>query len=176
MRKTCGSRTSARPSATRWRCPPESARGLRSSSASIPSSSAASSTRRSISAFGELADPEAEGEVLAHAHLRIERVVLEDHRDVALARRDVVDDALADPDRPRRERLEPGEQPQRRRLARAGRADEHHELAVRDLERELRDGGRLAEALRHVLEGDGRHQPFTAPVSMPRMKWRWRKT
>ena len=122
MRNTCGSRTSARPSATRCRCPPESARGLRSSSASIPSSSAVSSTRRRISAAAELADPEPEREVLPHAHLRVERVVLEDHRDVALARRDVVDDALADPDRARRQRLEPGEQPQRRRLARARRA------------------------------------------------------
>ena len=33
-RNTCGCRTSARPSATRWRWPPDSAAGLRSSSAS----------------------------------------------------------------------------------------------------------------------------------------------
>ena len=36
MRKTCGSRTIARPIATRWRWPPESARGLRSSSSVEP--------------------------------------------------------------------------------------------------------------------------------------------
>ncbi len=124
----------------------------------------------------ELANPEPEGEVLPDAHLRIERVILEHHRDVALARRDVVDDPLADPDAPGTERLEAREHPQRRRLARARRPDEHHELAVLDRERELRHGGRLAEALRHLLERDARHQPLTAPVSMPRMKWRCRKT
>src|SRR3954463_8052594 len=32
IRKTCGWRTIARPIATRWRCPPESWRGLRASS------------------------------------------------------------------------------------------------------------------------------------------------
>jgi len=43
---------------------------------------------------------EAKGEshVLAHAHVRIQRVVLEHHRDVAVARIQVVDDAVADPD------------------------------------------------------------------------------
>jgi hypothetical protein len=40
-RKTLGSRTSARASATRWRSPPESCRGLRESSRSMPRSSAA---------------------------------------------------------------------------------------------------------------------------------------
>ena len=26
------------------------------------------------------------------------------------------------------------------------------------------------------VERDARHQPLTAPLSIPRMKWRWRKT
>ena len=47
-----GSRTIARPIATRWRWPPESARGLRFSKSSSPSSVAACCTRSSISAFG----------------------------------------------------------------------------------------------------------------------------
>jgi hypothetical protein len=38
------------------------------------------------------------GHVVVDAHMRIERVVLEHHRDVALGRLDVVDDALADAD------------------------------------------------------------------------------
>src|SRR6267378_4036348 len=44
---------------------------------------------------GEL---QAEGHVVVHAHVRVERVVLEHHRDVPLLRRDAVDDALADRD------------------------------------------------------------------------------
>ena len=50
IRKAVGSRTIARPMATRWRCPPESAAGLRSSRCSSPSNFATSFTRRSTSA------------------------------------------------------------------------------------------------------------------------------
>ena len=52
MRNTLGLRTMARPMATRWRWPPESAFGLRSSRAVISRISAASRTFLSISAFG----------------------------------------------------------------------------------------------------------------------------
>ena len=51
MRKACGSRTIARPIATRWRWPPESAAGRRSSSVSSPSISATSATLRLASCF-----------------------------------------------------------------------------------------------------------------------------
>ena len=53
-----------------------------------------------------LAHLETEREVVAHGHLRIERVVLEDHRDVAAARRHLVDDVVADPDVPAGQALE----------------------------------------------------------------------
>ena len=48
--------------------------------------------------LGDLAQLQAEREVLADRHVRVERVALEDHRDVAILRRDVVDDAVADPE------------------------------------------------------------------------------
>ena len=51
-RNALGRRTIARPIATRWRWPPESWRGLRSSSISISRIRAASRTRVSISSFG----------------------------------------------------------------------------------------------------------------------------
>ena len=66
--------------------------------------------------------------------MRVQGVVLEDHRDVALARVKVVDDAAADLDPTVRHVLEPGDHPQHGRLAAAGRTDEHDELAVGDLE------------------------------------------
>ena len=81
-----GSRTSARPSATRCCCPPESWRGLRASSASAAAVSATVATRASRSAFGHAALLQRIGDVLRHRHVRIERVGLEHHRDVALRR------------------------------------------------------------------------------------------
>ena len=53
-RKTLGSRTMARPNATRWRWPPESACGLRVKNGSSPSFPAAPRTRRSISPLATL--------------------------------------------------------------------------------------------------------------------------
>ena len=100
----------------------------------------------------EVAQPERE--VVVHGHVRVERVRLEHHRHVARGRREVVDDAVADHDRARRQVLEPGEHAQRGALAAARRADEDEELAVRDLEREVVDGDGLVEALRHVVEDD----------------------
>jgi len=52
MRNACGLRTSARPIATRWRCPPESVRGRLPSTWSSPSIRAASWTRAPISGLG----------------------------------------------------------------------------------------------------------------------------
>ena len=49
MRNACGSRTIARPIATRWRCPPESVRGFFFSTSESPSTRAAPRTRASIS-------------------------------------------------------------------------------------------------------------------------------
>ena len=56
----------------------------------------------------------------------------------------VVDDALADPEHALGDLLEPGDHPQRGRLAAAGRADEHHELPVAD----RRGSGRRRHACR----------------------------
>ena len=52
------------------------------------------------------------GEILADVHVRVERVVLKHHCDVAFARREARHVPLADRDRPAGDRLEPGEHPQ----------------------------------------------------------------
>ncbi len=74
------------------------------------------------SAFGARAHLEPVAEVLAHGHVRVERVALEDHRDVAPPRRELGDVLAVDPDRPVRHLLEARDHPQQRRLAAAGRA------------------------------------------------------
>ncbi len=84
--------------------------------------------------LGHAAVAQAIGHVVVDAHMRIERVVLEHHRDVAIGGLDLVDDAAADIDLAACDGLEPRDHAQQRGLAAAGRADQHAELAVADLE------------------------------------------
>ena len=100
-RKALGSRTMARPMATRWRWPPEScARLAVEIVGEVERSRAAFATFWSISSFGWPGHLQAEGDVVAHGHMRIERVGLEHHGEAALGRRhvghvDAVDHDLA---------------------------------------------------------------------------------
>jgi hypothetical protein len=95
---------------------------------------------------------QAEGDVLEHRHVRIERVVLEHHRDVAPVRRLVVDDLPADRDGAFVDVLQPGDGPQQRALAAARLAHQHGELAVGDLQVDAAHGVHVAEGL--VQPGD----------------------
>ena len=71
-------------------------------------------------------------------------------------------DVVADPDDALGDVLEPGEHSQRRGLAGAGRADQDHELSVRDREVHVRDRlYAVGVALGHVFENYARHAgPF----------------
>ena len=69
--------------------------------------------------------------------------------------RALVDDLVADLELALGDVLEPGDHPQRGRLAAARRADEDHELAVGDLEVQVLDGlEAVGVALGDVLESD----------------------
>src|SRR4029077_18596451 len=120
---------------------------------------------------------EPEREVLVHGHVRVERVVLEDHRDIAIAWRHVVHDPAPDRDRAPRGLLQPGDEPQRGRLAAAGGTDEDQELAVADLEREIvQRSDAFREPFRDVLQPNvGLRCPLRPVVALPRMKYRWAK-
>ena len=158
MRKTCGWRTIARPIATRCRCPPESCFGFRSRYGVRSSIFAAQADALVHLVLRLLAQAQAERDVLVHREVRVERVVLEHHRDVALLRRQLVDDALADEELAAGDLLEAGDHPQRRRLAAAGRADEHEELAVLDVERQVGHGVEAVVVdLVDLVEGDVSH-------------------
>ena len=101
---------------------------------------------------------ERETDVLANTEVRIERVVLEDHRDVAVLGRQVVDAHAVDLDVPRAGLLEPGDAAERGGLAASRRAEEHEELAGRDVERErVERRGVRPEPLGELAEGDGGH-------------------
>ena len=75
-----------------------------------------------------------EAHVVGHRHVRVERVVLEHHRDVPVLRRLVRHVLARDPDLALVDVLETREHPQRGGLARPGRTHEDHELAVADVE------------------------------------------
>ena len=96
-------------------------------------------TRSAISASAHAADLrlQREFEVLAHRVARIERVLLQHQRHVALGRTPVADVGAVDEDLSVGRLFEPGDQAQRRRLAGAGLAEQHEELAVADVEVEV---------------------------------------
>ena len=105
------------------------------------------------------ANLQAVAEVLADGHVRVERVRLEDHRDVAVPRLQVGHVAAADRDAPVGRVLEPRHDAQERRLAAAGRADEDEELAVGDLERHVVECDDVpCEAFREIGQGNCRHR------------------
>src|SRR5262249_10942913 len=109
--------------------------------------------------LGRLADLEPVAQVLADGHVWVERIALEDHGDVARARRQFSDVAAADRDPAARGLLEPRDHPQERRFAAAGRPDEYEELAVRNLERDVVDPDRVRKGLADSLERDLSHSP-----------------
>jgi len=114
--------------------------------------------RRGDAGARRAAHLEAEAEILAHRHVRIERVVLEDHGDVAFARRHVVDHLVVNDDLAARYRFEPGDHPQNRALAAAGGTDQDDELALVDLKIDAVDDLQLAVFLDQLLDDDVRHQ------------------
>ena len=67
--------------------------------------------------FGSLALLQPERQVLLHGHVRVEGVVLEDHRDVAVLGGQVIHHPAADRDGPRADLLKPCDRPQRRGLS-----------------------------------------------------------
>ena len=112
--------------------------------------------RSAITCFDTPPRLQREADVVAHVEVRIERDRLEDHRDVPLLRRNIVHRPLAEVELTAGRLLEPGQHVQRRRLAAAGRAEQHQQLAVLDLEVEIADGGEPAlELLADVDKADG---------------------
>ena len=112
--------------------------------------------------FRELAELEPERHVVVHGHVRVQRVVLEHHRDVALLRRHGVDHPVVDGDRAAADALEARDHPKSRRLPAAGRAHQDDELAVLDVEVEVGHGERSVRVLLgHGIQHDLCHRsPF----------------
>src|SRR5690606_1328885 len=107
---------------------------------------------------GQILEPQRKRDVLEHREVRVERVVLKHHREVALVRRRLVHALAVDAKLAGRDRLETDDHPQQRRLPAARRADEDHQLAVLDVERDVVDSDEaVAVALHEMLELDAGH-------------------
>src|SRR6185295_2805334 len=105
---------------------------------------------------------------VVHAHVRIERVVLEHHGDIAVLGLEVVNHPIADSDLARGDGLQPRHHAQQRRLAAARGSEDDDELAVFDLHRHAVDHLQFRRiALAYVPQRYGGHyfsvstRPFT---------------
>ena len=80
-----------------------------------------------------------------------------------------VDHPAVDGDLARGDLLEAGEHPQQRRLAAARRADQHHELAVGDVDRDAVQHLERAVGLADVADRDGAHRSVVPPRRLRRI-------
>jgi hypothetical protein len=165
-----GRRTSARASATRWRCPPRQLCGA------TPLERREAETRcRLFDASLDLGrrklrDAQGERDVLEDVEVRVQGIALEHHRQPSLSWRLVVDDLPVQAHVTASRALEAGDQGQQRRLSAARGADDRDELALVDLEIDPpQDGPAPSVRLVHPIEldGRGRRHPFTAPAVNP---------
>ena len=117
----------------------------------------ASATRVRRSAGRDAAHDEPVADVVAHAHVREEGVVLEDGVDVAVEGWDAGDILAVEPDRALGRDLEAGDHAQRRRLPRPRRPQHAEELAVADLEVDAVHRDDVAEALDDAFQAEGGH-------------------
>ena len=106
----------------------------------------------------QLLDLERERDVAANGQVRVERVVLKDHRDVAVLGRQIVDSSIADAHEPSADLLQPGDHPERGRLAASRGSDQDDELPVGDFEIEPIDGERSVTVdLGDTVKDDASH-------------------
>ena len=127
---TAGRLTSARASATRWRWPPESWRGLAFARSARRTSSSISPTRRVISAFATFLRRRPKAMLSNEREVLEERVALEHRVDVAAVGRHVLDRLALEQDVALVGLLEAGDHAQRRRLAAARRPEDREERAL----------------------------------------------
>ena len=103
---------------------------------------------------GRFLEFEGVADVLADAHVRVEGVALEDHADVAVFGRDLVDDTVVEADLPGGRLVDTGNHEERGRLAAAGRAEEGNELSALDVEGDVVGAGYIAPAFGQVVQFD----------------------
>jgi hypothetical protein len=112
--------------------------------------------------LGKFPQLQAEGHVLIYRHVRIERVVLENHRDVPVLGQHVVHHPVVDRNGAARDLLQPRDHAQGGRFPAAGRADQHHEFPILDLQIDAVDNLHIGTAgaginFNEILDAYGGH-------------------
>ncbi|MNV61806.1 hypothetical protein D3C71_1543300 [compost metagenome] len=97
--------------------------------------------------------------------MRIKRIGLEHHGDIAVLRVEIVDDPLADPEFAAGNRFKTGYHPQQCGLAAAGGADKDDKFAIPDVEIDAVNGFHRAIAFADVGQGNVSHRSI--PVLQP---------
>ena len=125
---------------------------------------------------GDAAHPKPERKVLANALVRVQRVVLEHHREIASLGWYLGHILPVDQDATARGHFEPGDDPQHGGLAAARRPDERKTLTVADVEINAPEDGLprpecLSMPSRRMAAIDA--QPLTAPAVNPLTIRRW---
>jgi hypothetical protein len=89
--------------------------------------------------------------------MRIKRVILKDHRDVAIFGLDAIDHAAMDRDCAGADGFEAGNHAQQGRLAAARRPDHHHQFAIGDGTADTMHHLARSVGLAHPVQGHRRH-------------------
>jgi hypothetical protein len=101
-----------------------------------------------------LTETQTERHVVEHRHMRIERVTLEDHCDIAQAGGNIVNDVPVNRDGTSGNAFQPGHHPQKRGFAAAGWTDKGYELAIRDRQIDTLDHVNRSVGLSNVTQFD----------------------
>ena len=120
--------------------------------------------RRDVGA-AHFSDPKRIADIVPDRLMRIERVALKHHRDVAIARLQLRHIPFADQDPPFGRHVEPCENAQRRGLTASGRPEQRHERAIRHLQVEGMERRKRVESLADALVGDRAHRARLAKLS-----------
>ena len=99
-------------------------------------------------------DAQAEGDVFGDVEMRVERIVLEHHRTVAILGRDAVHHSVVDGQGAFGDFLQPGDHSQRGGFPAAGGSDQHDEFVRGNLQVDSMNDLNGAEAFVDVLQDD----------------------
>ncbi len=107
--------------------------------------------------FVDLAQFEPEGHVVVDGHMRVKRVGLEHHGDVAVLGGNFIHHPVADQHASVGHFLQPSQAPQGGRLAAARGAHQNQEFLIFDIQVQVVQSHKIAKLLRHILVGYACH-------------------
>ena len=111
--------------------------------------------------LGHLAQLQTKCDVLINGHVRIQRIVLEYHRNIAILRRNIIDHAITDAQLAAGNLLQTRDHAQRGRFTTARRADQNDKFLVLNLQIQIRDGLHIARiGLIDMGKCNARHYKF----------------